>query len=202
MNFILCSIAQILCLLPPHAPSQHWLLHPGKKNSKTFIASFHIFYILWYIINSISNQFNGSTSPQFFFCEVLNFIFLLANIYLTNFFLGGRFIRFAYNQSIHFFKGCILLFIQKSNYKCLIQMKNMWLRLTETQNRLVVSSDTEVGCSNTWRRTRRIDCTCQTPSAHSFPPSQGRLTCFGIQDIILTHKARFLSSILRYCFSS
>ena len=27
-----CSIAQILCLLPPHAPSQHWLLHPGKKN--------------------------------------------------------------------------------------------------------------------------------------------------------------------------
>ena len=47
-DFISCSIAQILCLLPPHAPSQHWLLHPGKKNSKTFIASFHIFDILWY----------------------------------------------------------------------------------------------------------------------------------------------------------
>ena len=42
-DFISCSIAQILCLLPPHAPSQHWLLHSGKKNSKTFIASFHIF---------------------------------------------------------------------------------------------------------------------------------------------------------------
>ena len=42
-DFISCSIAQILCLLPPHAPSQHWLLHSGKKNSKTFFASFHIF---------------------------------------------------------------------------------------------------------------------------------------------------------------
>ena len=37
-DFISWSIAQILCLLPPHAPSQHWLLHPGKKNFYRFIS--------------------------------------------------------------------------------------------------------------------------------------------------------------------
>ena len=132
------------------------------------------------------------------------------------------------------------MFIHKSNYIYSLQLKNMWLRLTETQNRLVVSSDTEVACSNTWRRTRRTDFTCPThyalsfppslgnhkvtrsqghkvtrsqghkvtghkvtcrnPCAHSFPLSLGKLTCFEIQDMILNHKARFLSSILRYRF--
>ena len=38
---------------------------------------------------------------QFFLCEILNLVIVVFNIYLTNFFLGGRFMR--QDQDIHSF---------------------------------------------------------------------------------------------------
>ena len=85
---------------------QYDLLCPYSGFPKVFMLSLDMYYFHEKNNNNAANESSKCISPSYFLqyliCEVLNFVVDVSQIFITDIFLGGRFIKYG-TQVIYYF---------------------------------------------------------------------------------------------------